>query len=118
MNLEGIYNESDFRKQKISISRNEFEFPLEDGINKVFGKLVLKYWGKRDNLILLLITNDDRKLKFSLWKNTNYYFKSSEQLSLDGFNFMRNVKEGSMLMIGFENKKNSNVTKVKKIILL
>lgn len=39
MNIDGIYNESDFKKGDIAVIRSEYDFPSEIGIHTVEGKL-------------------------------------------------------------------------------
>ena len=46
MNIDGIYNESDFKKGIVDIDRKEYLFPDEIGLFKIVGETVCRYWGK------------------------------------------------------------------------
>lgn len=116
MNADGIYNSADFSKGDISVIRSEYEFPEEAGTFVIEGVTVCRYWGKRGNLILLIKTEEGKKLKFSFWNNVKYCFEPIPKRKLDvEKDSVRYLSDGTKIRLTYEKSISSNVTRVREI---
>lgn len=116
MNSDGIYNNADFRNKEIMVERSEYEFPDEVGLYTITGKTICRYWGKKGNLILLVETNDGRKLKFSFWSNTKYCCEPipSRKIVVERES-VRYLKDGSKVILTCEKGEKASFTRIRQI---
>ena len=117
MNSEGIYNDSDFKKGAVAVKRSNYEFPSEVGEFEIEAVTICRYWGKRDNLILLVDEIDtNRKLKFSFWKNKKYCCEPvpARQLHSEKES-VRKLTDGSRVKIKYSRSANAGITRVREI---
>lgn len=118
MNRYGVLNNADFRNGVTDIRRSDYSFPDEVGVNTVSGTLVCKYWGNKDNLILLIDTDCGKKLKFSFWKNTNYCCEP-RALDIDSYrDSVKNLIIGTRLKLTYQRSENAGITRIRSIVLL
>ncbi|MCL1948153.1 MAG: hypothetical protein FWF59_00225 [Turicibacter sp.] len=114
MNREGIYNEGDFREGGIEIDRKAYWFPLETGQHDIRGTVKLLYWGKKMNLIVLLDTEDGKKLKFSFWRNTGYGPEPKGEAQAEKVS-ARNLRAGDVVKLTYERGENAKVTRIRSL---
>lgn len=119
MNIDGIYNESDFKKGIVDIDRKEYLFPDEIGLFKIVGETVCRYWGKKGNIILLVDTIEGRKLKFSFWSNTKYCCEPVPKREIDvAKESVRFLPDRSKITLICERTSNAKITRIRDISLL
>lgn len=119
MNSDGIYNDADFRNKEIMVERSEYEFPDEVGLHTITGKTICRYWGKKGNLILLVETNEGRKLKFSFWNNTKYCCEPIPKRQVDPEKeSVRYLKDGSKIRITYQRGELASTTRIREIKIL
>ena len=114
MNEQGIYNRKDFGKI-VKIDRTGYNFPNESGMQMITGTTACRYWGKKDNLILLVNADDGRKLKFSFWKNTKYCCEPSPKRAVSETESVRHLPDGSRIRLIFEKSPGARITRVREI---
>ena len=117
LNSEGIYSLADFIKGIVKVDRTEFRFPegKEAEEYTVEGITVCRYWGKKDNLILLLDTGD-MKLKFSFWSNNKYCYEPVPKRKVSIKESVRFLSDGSYIRLTYVNK--NTITRVRDIKVL
>lgn len=116
MNSDGIYNNADFRNKEIMVERSEYEFPDEVGLHTITGKTICRYWGKKGNLILLVETNEGRKLKFSFWNNTKYCCEPIPKRKIDPEReSVRYLRDQTEIKLTYERTEGSNITRIRDI---
>lgn len=119
MNIDGIYNESDFKKGIVDIDRKEYLFPDEIGLFKIVGETVCRYWGKKGNIILLVDTIEGRKLKFSFWSNTKYCCEPIPKRLIDvDKESVRYLADGSRIRLTYQKSENASITRVRDIVVI
>lgn len=117
MNAEGIYNNSDFRKREIDVVRTEYVFPEEVGIYTIKGVTVCRYWGKKGNLILLVKTDEGRKLKFSFWSNTKYCCEPIPKRPIDvEKESVRYLVDGTRIRLTYQRSEFATITRIRELI--
>lgn len=117
LNAEGIYNNADFRKGEIDIVRTDYDFPEEMGIHTIEGVAVCRYWGKKGNLILLVETDEGRKLKFSFWNNTKYCCEPIPKRRIDVENeSVRYLADGTRIRLTYQRSEFASITRIRELM--
>ncbi|WP_222664259.1 hypothetical protein [Clostridium botulinum] len=119
MNIDGVLNDKDFRTNTIDVKRENFKFPDEIGVYTIKGKTIARYWGKKGNLILLMETDQGRKLKFAFWNNKGY---CAEPLPFRKVNHtkesVRYLPDGTNIALTYEKSYTAKITRVRDLIIL
>lgn len=117
MNADGIYNNADFSKGDISVIRSEYEFPEEAGTFVIKGVTVCRYWGKKGNLILLVETDEGRKLKFSFWSNTKYCCEPIPKRPIDvEKESVRYLVDGTRIRLTYQRSEFARITRIRELM--
>ncbi|KRU40051.1 hypothetical protein [Clostridium sporogenes] len=119
MNIDGVLNDKDFKINTIGVKREDFKFPDEVGVYTIKGRTVARYWGKKGNLILLLETDEGRKLKFAFWNNKGYCIEPLPFREVDNEkDSVRYLPDGTNIALTYEKSYNAKITRVRNLIIL
>jgi len=114
MNKYGVLAPTE--EEYLMFDKNGFTIPENEGFHEVFGIAVLRYWGRKGNLVLLIDSIHDGKLMFSFWKkNGDYTVEAKTKSNLELLSAEKDVGTGDLIRIVYERGKTANYTRIREL---